>query len=246
MTLLAFIRGMTKVGLYLTEDIPQRTRGWHPLRHREGKPVGLPFAVVGVLPQHHHTHPVPRGGAQCGEDLTGRGIDHTSFPPQRLRTGENLQMRAVPQQRDGLKPARPCKRVAHMFTIPGCGPGCCQSFRPFSSPDGGFDSCHDTRPGIAPSLRGTMRRAMCRGLHTAASCFRLRQRAFRRTRTPLVRISDTEPAPWHPSLQARPTPRRAVSTPPYGRRLRPIPPLPCRTRGGDAARPWGRTTRPAR
>ena len=52
-----------------TIDILQRRRQRHVSLHREAKPVSLPRAVVGILPQQEHLDLVRRRRLQGGEDL---------------------------------------------------------------------------------------------------------------------------------------------------------------------------------
>lgn len=62
----------TQVGVYLLEDIHQRRRTRHPLRHGETESVRLAVVVVGILAQNHHLDLVKRGVPESREDVLAR------------------------------------------------------------------------------------------------------------------------------------------------------------------------------
>ena len=68
-------RAGADIAFQLLLDVAQRGRRLDPVRHREGKPHGLPRLMVGVLAQHQHPHRPRRGQPEGIEDLVRRRID---------------------------------------------------------------------------------------------------------------------------------------------------------------------------
>ena len=60
------------IGAYLLENIQQRRRHGHSGRHRKTHAVGLPGAVIRVLPQNHHLHIGQRTGIESGKNFGSR------------------------------------------------------------------------------------------------------------------------------------------------------------------------------
>ena len=66
-------KGLSQVVLHLFKDIHQRRREPHPLAHGKTQAIGLAGAVVRVLPQYHHFHPVKPALVEGAENLPARG-----------------------------------------------------------------------------------------------------------------------------------------------------------------------------
>ena len=78
--------------LQLLKDVAQTRRSLAAVRHREGKPHGLPRLMVGVLPQNDRPHRCSRAGAERRKDILRCGVDG---PFRRSRRHKGVQFGKV-------------------------------------------------------------------------------------------------------------------------------------------------------
>ena len=76
----------------LLEDILQRRREGNAVRHREAEAVGLPGAVVGVLPDDDHLQTVERAFVESPEDVAAARVDASRgvFLPDEIGQGDEI------------------------------------------------------------------------------------------------------------------------------------------------------------
>ena len=79
----------TQVTMQFGENVLERRRRWNTDRNGKAQPVGLSWAMIGVLPQDHHLHLVERCQLKSPEDVAAFGMDGV---PLALADQERLEV----------------------------------------------------------------------------------------------------------------------------------------------------------